>query len=369
MFIKRSTLHGMIATLALLTACGNGGSEPTGSGGTTGSGGNVPGSGGSVSGSGGGTTTGSTGSGTVELPSLQVVAEFDPAKYEYPEGLAISADGKTAFVGFEHTGKVVKVSLADGQVTDFGSVPPPPQDPDKPGLVLGLALDKAGNIYVAAASFNPGYQPGIYKIPSGGGAGTLFASAAGLSVPNGLAFADSGELFVTDTLSGTVFKFSPDGKAVTTWITDPLLQGSSDDKCAVSMLPLGANGIALRGQTAFVANYNAASLVKIPIKADGTAGTPAQVATGDTNCAPLGGIDGVAVDEDGSVYGVANGMVDTLFRVGTDGVPKAIVAGGALLDNPASIAITTRDGQRWALITNYGKSTPKPALLMYGPLP
>src|SRR6185369_11464600 len=99
-----------------------------------------------------------------------------PSKGELAEGLALDAAGTSAYVGFAPTVQIVKVALADGAVSAYGSVPTPPPNG---GFVLGLVLDKNENLYVGVASFTGTYQGGIYQIPKGGGAGTLFASDPG----------------------------------------------------------------------------------------------------------------------------------------------------------------------------------------------
>ena len=346
MIEKRSMGHAMTAAFVFLVGCSDGGEETEDTG----------------------------GGGGAAAASLKVIAEFDAEQSEFPEGIAVTADGKTAYVGFAFTGKVLKVSLDDGKATEFGSVPLTPMD----CTALGLALDSGGALYVGLAVASPTSQcvTGVYKSPSAGGQATLFASDANLLVPNGLAFNDKGELLVTDTLAGSVFKVSPDGTTVTTWISDPLLVGEADGPCTVSPgLPLGANGITTTKNDAFVANYNGGSLVKIPILQDGAAGTPVKLAAGGASCAPLKGIDGVAADNDGSILAVTNG-VNGLVRIQADGT-ATVLSADEKLDIPASVVIATMEGERWALLTNFafnaapaqGSPAPRPGVLAYGPLP
>src|SRR5262249_13032937 len=157
------------------------------------------------------------------------------------EGLAVSEDGKTAFVGFAPTGTIVTVSLADGKVTDFGAVDTQfaPMAPPK-GYLLGLALGKTGEIYAGLASFSPSVQAGVYQVSKDGKTTVLFASDPGLVFPNGLVFDSTGNLFVSDSPSGSIFKIDAN-KTITKWISHPLLQGDPAGPCKAGLgLPLGA---------------------------------------------------------------------------------------------------------------------------------
>jgi sugar lactone lactonase YvrE len=72
----------------------------------------------------------------------------------------------------------------------------------------GIALDAAGNVYVA--NYNTG---AIDKVS--GGQTTVFAS--GFNNPAGIVFDAAGNLYVNNVATGTVSKVSPDGKTITTF--------------------------------------------------------------------------------------------------------------------------------------------------------
>jgi hypothetical protein len=335
-----------------------------------------------ASSSGGSTSTGSnTGAssssgGGSETPVLTYLAKFDAAKYELPEGLWVTPDSKTAYVGFAATGQIKAVSLADDTVSEFATVPAPPANK---GFVTGITQSAAGDLYVGAATLDPAaYQAAIYKIPAKGGAVTApFATDATMTLPNGLVFDAAGNLFVTDSALGAIFKISADGKTVSNWITDPLLHGdpAAANPCkSVLGVPLGANGLALSNQAFYVANTDKASLIKIPIKPDGTAGVAVAFSTSDpVTCLPLLGADGLTADADGSLFVAGNGG-NSLVHVGLDGKANVLSQGG-LFDGPASVSIATLGSKKHAIMTNFGfvslvqKKTPHVGLLSYGPLP
>ena len=357
MVLSRSILLTALGLSASLVACG-GDNTTSSSSSSSGSGGN--GGGGS----------------SVSTPELELLAELDPAKSQLPEGLWVTADSKTAYMGYALTGEIVAVSLADDKVAAFATVPAPPANT---GFVTGITQSATGDLYVAAASLDPAaYAPGIYKIPAAGGpVTTAFAADAAMSLPNGLVFDKDGNLFVTDSALGAIFKISPDGKTVTNWLTDPLLKGdiAATNPCKTVLgIPFGANGLALSHGAFYVANTDKAALIKIPIKADGTPDVAVEFSTSDpATCLPLQGADGITVDTDGSILVAGNGG-NALVRVGMDG-KATVLAKGGLFDGPASVALATLGSKKHALLTNFGlvtllsMKTPKVALLSYGPLP
>jgi sugar lactone lactonase YvrE len=272
-------------------------------------------------------------------------------------------------VGQATLGKIVKVSLPAGVVSDFGSIPAAPPMTMNAGFMLGIALDAAKDVYVGfGGGDGMAVKNGIYKIPAAGGAVTApWTSDPAMNFPNGLVFDAQGTLWVADS-GGAIFKISAAG-AVTRWLEDPSLSpaGATCAMGKVAPFPVGANGLVLSGSTFYVANTNLAQIVKVPILADGSAGAPSVFSGPD--CDGLGGLDGLAADTDGSLLGVSNPQ-NKLVRIGADGKVTTLVS-GAPLDNPASISLATVAGAKAAYVTNsafFDAKTPAPGLLAY-PLP
>jgi sugar lactone lactonase YvrE len=276
---------------------------------------------------------------------LTWVAHLDPAQGQLPEGLAVSPLGDTAYVGIAPTGQILAVSLADGAVRPFGSVPPPPPNG---GYLLGLTLDGAGSLFVGVASASEDYEPGIFRLPATGGEGELFASAPGLRFPNGLAFDEGGSLFVTDSLAGTVFRVDPGG-AATLWSSDVRLGGDVGAPCANGAgFPIGANGIVVSRDAVFVVNTDHGSLLEIARNSDGSAGAVSTIVGGD--CATLGGADGLVEDGQGGFFVAAN-AIDSITHVSAERRVSVLRAGGGL-DFPASLSVTRGKDGPALLITN-----------------
>ena len=340
-----------LAALALLASLGLGGSVSACSdGGATSS------SGGATSSS--GDTTSSSGSGGSSTGTLVVLASFDATKNEQAEGLYIVGD--QAYVGWATLGKIEVVNLAVGTVTDFGSIPAPP---DNGGFMLGIVTDASGNVYVGFGG-GPGtaVKNGVYKIPAGGGAVTApWASDPSMNFPNGLIFDDAGNLVVADS-GGSLFKIAPDG-STSQWLADPSLAPSGNCQYAAPFA-VGANGIVQSGDAFYMSNTNVGQIVKVPINPDGSAGTPSIFAGPD--CDALGGIDGIALDTDGSLLGVLDTQAK-LVRIDTKGQVSTLFAGEPL-DNPASTWITATGGKKTLYLTNsafFDTTTPAPGLLAY----
>ncbi len=353
-----------ISALTLGLAILSGGCGDSATGGAGGARSRVArGSGGAWANGGGGSSStangGMGGGGGSTAPTVEVVAKFDPSKGELPEGLVVV--GADARVGIAPTGSVVSVPLAGGAATPFASLPPPPPNTS---LVTGLTVDAAGALYGALVSFTADAQPGVYKAPASGGAATLFASTPEMIFPNGFAWTDDGTLLVADSAYGGVFAVSPDGN-IMPWIQDPSLAGDQT-ACGgmASDLSIGANGIVRDGQAVYISSTNKGVLVKVPIAPDGRAGALSVVAGPD--CA-LAGIDGIALDDDGSVIGAINKQ-NKLVRIDASGGITTLVEGG-LLDFPASLAFAGAGKDRALYVTSFAYlaattgGTPHPSLL------
>lgn len=331
------------ATLLLAAACGD---DTTASGGASSVGGSDLGGGGAVSTGGtnqGGQAQGGQGQGG-SAPVVDMLASFDAASFDLPEGLAV--DGDSLVLGFAFSSKVDRFDLAGAGRTNLASLPVPAQNT---GFMTGVTTDAAGDVYAALVSFSGSPTPGVYRIPAGGGAPELFASHPQLVFPNGFAWSDDGSLFVTDSASGAVFHVATDG-ATTLWKSDALLAGNppacggQPDDIAV-----GANGLVWTPDELLVASSDQGVVVRIPILADGSAGDVSPFAGPD--CALLAGIDGIVADSDGSLVGAVN-RADRLVRISPTGDATTWLE-GAPFDFPASLAFHGTGPSRALYVTSF----------------
>jgi hypothetical protein len=285
-----------------------------------------------------------------------VVAAFDPAAGELPEGVA-TKDG-FAYVGFAPLGEIARVDLRTGSRAHFAKLPKPV--PNK-GFMTGLAFGPDGLLYAALVSFDPSVQPGIYRVGAAGGDASLFARDAKMVFPNGLVFDAAGNLFVTDSAASTIFEIARSG-AVSAWVSSALLAGDAA-QCGGSgnPFPIGANGLAEREGAFFATNTDKGSIVRVAINPDGSAGVPALAVGPD--CAALAGADGLTVDSRGD-FVVAVNRQNKVVRVAKAGGIEVVATGGPV-DFPASFAWsgTTMISTNFALANASSGKPAKPGLL------
>jgi sugar lactone lactonase YvrE len=219
-----------------------------------------------------------------------------------------------------------------------------------PDDALGdLLFDAPGNVY-AVLSDIPATR-GVWRI-SGDGTAALIAALPSALAPNDLAFDARGNLYVSDSLAGTIYRVTRDS-SVAVWSADPLLSGSFAICGAFPAGPLGANGLAFdKHGDLFVAITSVAAIVRIPVAADGTAGV-ANYWVGPT-CADLRGADGIRFDNGDDLY-VAVNILGKIVRVDPEGAMETLAAAPAdPLYFPSSLAFGTGRGERKQIfITNF----------------
>jgi sugar lactone lactonase YvrE len=284
-----------------------------------------------------------------------ILHTFNPALGELPEGVTVDKVGNV-YVGLAPLSKIVKFSPT-GEVSDFAQLPAP--TPFGTGVV-GLAVDAPGNVYAGLASGDVSTQ-GVYKIYPDGSSERLPGTEA-ISFANALVFDKRGNLFVTDTIFGAVWRI-PRGGSAQLWLHDETLVGFILPAPAPPF-PLGANGIAYRRGNLFVANTSKAQIVRIPVLNDGSPGT-AEIFVKDP--ALLTPLDGIALDVHGNIFAlvIAQNKLVRIDAETKDITTLATAADG--LDFPASLAFGSGKGNRQSVfVTNYAIGPPGgtgPALL------
>jgi sugar lactone lactonase YvrE len=276
-------------------------------------------------------------------PVATYVVRFDGGA-DLPEGLWLT-DAGTPLMGLAPLGEIVSVA-PDGGAARFAFVG---DAGASNSFTLGITQDSTGNVYVGVgvgttpdAGNVP--APGVYRVPSDGGTATLFSSAGQMKFANGLDFMGT-TLFVADS-DGFIYAVDPSGTA-TIWSSDPLLAPDPTACDGGVPLAIGANGIGHDSTNVYVTNTNHGRVVKIPIVADGGAGTAAAIVD---SCSFVGA-DGLTMDPSNGTILIAVNAMNELVRVTTDG-GTSVLASGAPLHSPASLVIDTSTGKRRLLFTN-----------------
>lgn len=208
-----------------------------------------------------------------------------------PEGLTVGADGNiyVATFGFNQNGAVngpgqLFVFNPEGhllrQVSIAGSSP----------HLLGLAFHPVTGALLVI-DFGAGQ---VLKVNPVTGASSVFMTVTGNSGLNALTFDSAGNVYVSDSFQGIIWKTGPNGGAGTAWVSDPLLT-------TTGVPPFGANGVEFNhaGNTLFVANTGNDTVVQIPV----TNGNPRQPSVFVNS---INGADGIAIDGDDNLWVAAN---------------------------------------------------------------
>jgi sugar lactone lactonase YvrE len=215
-----------------------------------------------------------------------------PAGATNPEGITADANGNIYVTTFALGG----TSSGVGQMFVFG-----------PHGQLLRQIDIAGSTtFLLDLAFHPttgallvidfGAQQ-ILRVDPSSGASNVFATIPGgaNAGPNVLTFDDAGNVYISDSFQGKIWRTGPKGGAVAEWVASPLLATSG-------VPPFGANGLAFnRNRSAlFVANTGNDTVVRIPVLAGGAAGAP-EVFVNSIN-----GADGLIIDESDNLWVAAN---------------------------------------------------------------
>lgn len=272
-----------------------------------------------------------------------------------PESLAFDRMGNMylSFFSFTHDGKIVKVAPGKKHWTPFATLPPGTAS-------LGVRLNAAGNVYVAGANVGGGGTSGVYRIPAGGGTPVLIAAIAG--IPNGLAFDRHGNLYVSESSRGHIYRIHHG--TVSLWAHSRLLAPLDPAQPGPCGKPFpggafGANGIAIDSHgDLLVANSSQGTIVRIPVRRNGSAGTARNYAG---PACRLWGADGLLIDGSDRLYVAANAR-QAIVRIDTDGAMHILASAkqGDPLHTPSDLAFRPgMVGPTQIYITNFALFNPE----------
>ena len=208
-----------------------------------------------------------------------------------PEGLTVGADGNVyvATFGFNANGAVSgsgKLFVFDPEGHLLRQVSIANSSPH----LLGLAFHpNTGALLVI--DFGAGKVLNVNPVT---GTSSVFMTVTGNSGLNALTFDQAGNVYVSDSFQGIIWKTGQSGGAGTVWVSDPLLT-------TTGVPPFGANGVEFNhAQTImFVANTGNDTIVQIPVT-NGNPGKPTVFVNS------INGADGIAIDSNDNLWAAAN---------------------------------------------------------------
>ena len=213
-----------------------------------------------------------------------------PHPLRNPEGITVDrGTGEFYVADFDYRGSMT----GPGQIAVFSQSGRLLRVLDVPGVssaLLGLDFHPATH-ELLVIDFN-GHK--VVRVDPHSGASAPFTTIPGASGPNALAFDAAGNVYISDSFQGIIWRTGAGGGAAVAWVTSPLLT-------TTGVPPFGANGMAFNKAQSilFVANTGNDTVVRIPVAA-GVAGAP------DTFVNSINGADGLVIDDDDNLWVVAN---------------------------------------------------------------
>lgn len=214
-----------------------------------------------------------------------------PAGATGPEGLTVGADGKVYVTTFGFNAQGAQPGPGKLYVfNDDGKLLRQVNVAGSTSHLLGLAFHPTTHALLVI-DFGAGQ---VLNVDSQTGSASVFMTVTGSSGLNALTFDSSGNVYVSDSSQGIIWKTGASGGAATAWVTDPLLLPNG-------IPPFGANGLAFNraGNALFVANTANDSIVRIPVTG-GTPGAPQALVYS------INGADGIVLDRNDNIWVAAN---------------------------------------------------------------
>lgn len=255
----------------------------------------------------------------------------------YPESLSSDAHG-TLYVGSITAGSIAayddgattpRMVLGDTSVTGVAGV-----------LVHGDAL------WICSVDAQFRHPTEIKSFGLDGAARGTYPLGA-MQFCNDMTFDAAGNLYATDSFSGTVMRLAAGGSALETWFTDPALAPAAQGA-------FGLDGIVAATGALYLGKLDTGGLYRVPINADGSAGTATAITVTPALTAP----DGIRALDDHTLLVAENS--GALAKVVITGDTAAATALATDLDQPTGV--TFARGSVWVSEGQLGKLFAQPPI-------
>lgn len=260
------------------------------------------------------------------------------------EGLAVAENGDL-YTADSVNAAVYRISPA-GTAAVFATLYPwNGYNPDDPYWYVngpkGMGFSREGDLWICNPNFGDPATHGIWKVDRHGRAVLAIPlDPALVPFPNGLAFDSHGNLYFTESWIGGVWKVERGQSTATLWLGHDLFAPAGG---------WGANGIAWKDGSIYVANTDQVTVIKIPVQHDGSPGNPAIFGAG------FGWPDGLTVGPGGTLYAIGGWEDWQLIRFADDGAWEIVVPSG--MTGTSSLAFGKTHGQRnTVFLSNFGST-------------
>lgn len=266
---------------------------------------------------------------TAPVSNAHVLVPWSLAKGEQPENITAAPDGDL-LITLSRADEVVEVTPAGRQRVVVKL--PAPADGGVHTPVLGFAFlggivrTPDGTLYLAYSTGNAD-TTGIWRVRPGRAPERVVALGAG-SFANGMALDPrTGQIYFADSTAGVVWRFSDRGRVrAAVWASDAKLRPTG-------VFGLGANGVKVHSGAVWVSNSDQKSLMRIPIRRDGTAGAVETTFTGSA-------LDDFTFIKDSDVVVGAFDPDNEVAIIRPDGSYRVVLDASDGLQGPTSVQIS-----------------------------